>query len=176
MEVKDMKERTIWSNMDLKLSDWSRDMNEEECPSCFDDEGNLDEDKAMQYIVELNAEYLEDERMNLNVRTDGKILVIADLGLWNGRKSGYHIFKNYNINEILYSEQCESAKWYSDGLDIRFTGHHHDGTNHYLYREIRAEKNIDVLLEKIYRGTAQRRDITDYTTSILPYVAEVYGW
>jgi hypothetical protein len=172
MEVKDMKERNIWSNMDLKIEDWTDYFESDEI---FCSEERSEEEK-MEAITQLNNDYLDDERSNLDVLTHYKILVIADLGLWNGRRNGYKVFTGYNINEILSDDDCEYMKWYSDGRDIRFTGHHHDGTNNYLYREIREDKNIDVLLEKIYNGTAERSDITRYTKSILPYVANVYGW
>jgi hypothetical protein len=172
VEVKDMKERNIWSNLDLKIEDWA-DMFEGDPIFCTEEKS---EEEKMEAIVQMNSDYLDDERMNLDVTTDGRILVIADLGLWNGRHSGYRILKDYNINEILSDSDCEYMKWYSDGRDIRFTGHHHDGTNHYLYREIREDKDIDVLLQKIYEGKAERKDITKYTKSILPYVAKVYGW
>lgn len=40
-------------------------------------------------MYERNSEYLDDERMNLDIQLDKPILVIVDLGLWNGRYSGY---------------------------------------------------------------------------------------
>ena len=40
-------------------------------------------------MYEINNRYLDDERVNLNIQLDQPILVIADLGLWNGRRPGY---------------------------------------------------------------------------------------
>lgn len=119
--------------------------------------------------------YLEDERMNLDIPTDGRILIIADLGLWNGRRQGYKII-NGNVRDILYDE-ADFVEWYSDGYNIKATAHHHDGTNYYEYREIREDKNIDKLLDAIYNGEEiTRRQLNYYTKSLHPYVAEVYGW
>lgn len=119
--------------------------------------------------------YLEDERMNLDIPTDGRILVIADLGLWNGRRQGYKII-NGNVSNILYDD-ADYVEWYSDGYNIKATAHHHDGTNYYEYREIREDKNIDNLLNTIYNGEEiTRRQLNYYTKSLHPYVAEVYGW
>lgn len=119
--------------------------------------------------------YLDDERFNLDIPTDGRILVIADLGLWDGRRQGYKII-NRNVSDILYDE-ADFVEWYSDGYNIKATAYHHDGTNYYEYREIREDKNIDNLLDAIYNGEEiTRRKLNYYTKSIHPYVAEVYGW
>ena len=46
-----------------------------------------DEEELYKYMVETNDEYLSDERINLNINVPDTdtVLVIADLGLWNGR-------------------------------------------------------------------------------------------
>ena len=55
-------------------------------------------------MYERNGEYLDDERMNLDIQLDKPILVIVDLGLWNGRYSGYKEIKSGNIKESRKSE------------------------------------------------------------------------
>lgn len=119
--------------------------------------------------------YLEDERMNLDISTDGRILVIADLGFWFGRRQGYKII-NRNVSNILYDD-ADYVEWYSDGHNIKATAIHHDGTNYYEYREIREDRNIDNLLNAIYNGEKiTRQKLNYYTKSLHPYVAKVYGW
>lgn len=71
----------IWSNTDLNYEDWRADL-ESEYPE-------LSEDERMERMYEINADYLDDERMNLNITLGMPILIIADLGLWDGRHSGY---------------------------------------------------------------------------------------
>lgn len=118
---------------------------------------------------------LEDERVNLNYEVDGRILAIADLGLWNGRCSGYRIYGR-NIRDILYTD-CGFAEWYSDGHNIKSTQIHHDGRNYIEYRVIREDRNVDLLLSKLYRGEeVTRAMINYYTKSLHPYVAGIYGW
>lgn len=127
-------------------------------------------------MIATHNTYLDDERYNLNKYLDGRILIIADLGLWNGRKQGYKIIDG-NISNILYDNDADFIEWYADQYNIRATAHHHDGTNYYLYREIREDRNIQILLDDIYNGREiSRSKLNYYTRSIRPYVAEIYGW
>lgn len=67
--------------------------------------------------------------------------------------------------------------WYFDGHNVRCIDHHHDGTNHYLYREIREGRNIDNLLNDIYNGKEITKSrLNYYTRSLGHYVKETYGW
>ena len=170
-----MKRRIIWSNCDLKIDDWREayaeflEMNEMD-----DDPEN--EDAIYDYMVETNADYLDDERMNLDKVVDGRILVIADLGLWYGRRSAYRLIDSQNIKDIL--EVCHDyAEFYSDGHNIRGTESHHDGVNFYEFRIVREDRNIENLLNDIYEGKAiSRKKLNYYTKSLHPEVTCVYGW
>ena len=54
-----MKKKVIWSNYNLDYEDWK---------DFFDDEyPDLDEDKRIDLMYELNNEHLDDERMNLDI-------------------------------------------------------------------------------------------------------------
>ena len=164
---------TIWQNTDLKIEDW-KDFLEDEHPDVTD--------KNEQYalIEQLNNIYLSDERMNLNEFVEsGKIIAIADLGLWDGHHSGYHIIRSGNIRDCLYSD-CDYLHWYVDRYgDMRCTAHHHDGINRYLYREVKpgiTETQLGNLCEKIYQGTFTQNDISRYTRKLGPYIQKIYGW
>ena len=163
-----MKKHTIWNNVDLNIEDW-KDFLEE----CHPDV--TDEEEQMDLIQEMNSQYLWDERSNLDKKIDGKILVLGDIGRWNGRVNGYRVLDN-NISSILETD-CDYCKWYSDGYNIKFKGHHHDGTNYYEYRVIRENRNIENLLDDIYDGKEiSRSKLNYYTRSLHPYIAEIYGW
>ena len=100
---------------------------------------------------------------------------MGDIGRWNGRVNGYRVLDN-NISSILETD-CDYCKWYSDGYNIKFKGHHHDGTNYYEYRVIRENRNIENLLDDIYDGKEiSRSKLNYYTRSLHPYIAEIYGW
>lgn len=95
-------------------------------------------------------EYLGDERENLNITLENSIIVIADLVLWNGRHHGYRIIRSGNIADCLQTE-CNYVRWYVDGYkNLRADMIHHDGANHYLYREIK-ESVSDEQLENFFR-------------------------
>jgi len=163
----------IWSDFDLDYEDWRADL-EEQYPE-------LTEDERMMLMYDINNGYLDDERVNLNIQMDRPILVIADLGLWHGRCMGYREIASGNIRDCLYcGRDIEYATWYVDRLgDLRCDAIHHDGTNHYLYRVYKdsaRESQMDLLKEKLYRGTAARADITRVTRRLGDEIGRVYGW
>lgn len=169
-----MSKHIIWSDMNLDLDDW-KDGLIEESPELAD----ASDYALYEAMVELNASYLNDERMNLDIALEEAIIVIADLGLWDGRHSGYKIIHSGNIKDCLYSS-CDYNEWYLDQFgNFRCDANHHDGTNHYLYRALKPNISNDQLenfLQKIYNGTHTRRDITRYTRSLGPEIKKVYGW
>jgi hypothetical protein len=161
----------IWSNYDLDYKDWKDDL-EAEYP-------DKTEDERMQLMYEINGDYLDDERANLNLQLSRPILVVADLGRWNGRFQGYKEIHSGNIRDCLYSD-TDYSTWFVDKLgDLRCDAIHHDGTNHYLYRTYKdgvSEEQIDRLKEKIYNGTATRTDITRISRRLGDEIAKVYGF
>ena len=103
----------IWSNQNLDVDDWREDYKE---------------------FLEANYDYLSDERVNLNVQLSQPIIVIGDIGRWNGRVMGYKDIPSGNIRDCLYAD-TDYTEWYVDKYgDLRADATHHDGTNHYLYR------------------------------------------
>ena len=161
----------IWSNADLDYEEW-KDWMEEEYPT-------LSEDERVAMMYEENGHYLEDERLNLDIQLSQPILVVADLGLWNGRRMGYKEIPSGNIRDCLYSNY-DYTTWYVDkNGDLRCDDTHHDGTNHYLYRVYKdniSEAQKDRLKEKIYNGTATRADIARVTRRLGDEIGKVYGW
>ena len=161
----------IWSNYDLDYENWRDDL-EAEYP-------NMSEEERIALMYEINSNYLDDERTNLSIQLSQPILMIADIGRWDGRYSGYGEIKSGKISDCLYSE-LDYATWYVDKLgDLRCDAIHHDGTNHYLYRVYKPgirESQIDLLKEKLYEGKATRADITRITRRLGDEIAKVYGF
>lgn len=77
----------VWSNIDLDLDDWYDDLHEQ-YPA-------LGEEWLRDMMNELNFEYFGDEQRNLDIDVGTPILVLGDLGLWDGRQmvcgKGMHI-------------------------------------------------------------------------------------
>lgn len=61
---------------------------------------DLTDDKKWDIVYDEIDMRREDERLNLSCLLDGKIMCIADLGLWNGRRSGYK-YLTENLNSIF---------------------------------------------------------------------------
>lgn len=173
-----MKKRIIWGNINLDIEDW-RDGYEEWLEiNEIDDRDPEDENDIYDWMCDINNEYLYDEKMNLDKVIEGRILVIGNIGRWDGRVNGYKILDN-NINEIfnINDRGFDYAEFYGDGYNIRAVEHHHDGTNYYLYRVIREDRNIENLLDAIYNGEKiSRSKLNYYTKSLYKNVKDVYGW
>ncbi|MDD4509298.1 MAG: hypothetical protein PHY23_00020 [Oscillospiraceae bacterium] len=161
----------IWSNYALDYADWKDDL-EAEYP-------DLSEDERVALMYDINGDYLGDERMNLNIQLSRPILIVGDLGLWNGRHTGYKEIESGNIRDCLCAD-TDYSTWYVDKLgDLRCDAIHHDGTNHYLYRVYKdgvSDWQIDTLKNKLYEGRATRGDITRITRRLGDEIAAVYGF
>lgn len=140
----------------------------------------------MEYIIynseSKTSEYdFDDENANLDIELDNgfnTIICIADLGLWDGRKSGYKMLSGNKVNQILSQAQGDFYKvaYDSETDDVKATDIHHDGTNYYTFREVRKNKDISILQNLIYNGKATQADIDKFTKPLGKYVRKVYGW
>ena len=168
----------IWSNMNLEADDWRDSYKEYLEINGLDDDPN-DENKLYEYMVEANDDYLSDERRNLDIQFSQPIIVIGDLGRWNGRVTGYKMIDSGNIKDCLYSD-TDYTEWYVDKYgDLRANAVHHDGANCYLYRVFKdgvTDTQIENLQDKIYNGKATRADITRVTKRLGDDIAGVYGF
>lgn len=137
-----------------------------------------------QYIYDLNNQFLDDEQANLgDIRYEDDIVLIANLGLWNGRRCGFKEMNTRYVSECLrsgYVNSISDIEYYVDKLgDFRADESHHDGTNHYLFRVWKpglSEVQKENFLNKVYCGQVTRKDITRYTNRIGEDIAQVYGW
>ena len=128
------------------------------------------------------SEYdFDDENVNLNIELDNgfnTIICIGDLGLWDGRKSGYKMLRGNKVNQVLSQAQGDYYKvvYDSETDDVKATDIHHDGTNYYTFREVRKNMDISILQDLIYNGKATQADIDKFTKPLGKYVRKVYGW
>lgn len=164
---------TVW-NSDIDLDDWSDWRKELEA------EGEtLSDSEFYERVAETNSNYLDDERINLNIELPEEIICIADLGLWNGRRMGYKVIGS-NIANCLYSSGDTEDHWFVDtNGDLCCTSGHHDGTNFITYRMFKeglSEVQKCNFCDKIYRNEVTSKDITRYTKALGPDIAKVYGF
>jgi len=164
--------------MNLEADDWRDSYKEYLEINGLDDDPD-DENKLYEYMVEANDDYLSDERQNLDIQFSQPIIVIGDLGRWNGRVTGYKMIDSGNIKDCLYAD-TDYTEWYVDKYgDLRADAVHHDGANYYLYRVLKdgvTDTQIENLQDKIYNGKVTRADITRVTKRLGDKIAEVYGF
>lgn len=180
MSKKNTNKHIIWSNYNLNLDDWMEGIKENLDINDVD-YSDWDESRFYEEMVETNDMYFDDESYNLNLPTEGRIIEIADIGLWNGRRMGYNLLNENNIRACLnFKQDCEYGEWWVDSHNnLRSRQSHHDGTYFILYREVKPEitsDQLDNFCWKIYNGKATARDITRYTRSLGKRVKDVYGW
>ena len=134
----DNKVQMLWTS-ECNYEDWKDDL-EELYPDYSDAE-------RQEIMCELNGDYLNDLRDNMDVQLEGPILVIGDLGLWKGdlRATFYH---HDGTNYYLYRAIMKTA----------------------------TEEEIDELEDKIYYQTVTRADICRTTRRLGDMIARVYGW
>lgn len=162
----------FWSS-DCKFEDWEQSLREE-YPEATEEE-------LYGIMYRRNDDYLEDER-NRNLKDiifENGILIIADLGFWNGRTMGYKQIPSGKLCECLCYQYIGAEWWVDENGDLRGTEWHHDNTNHYLYREWKpniTEPQKASLLKSIYDGNPTDEQIRRATRRIGDPIAAVYGW
>lgn len=132
-----------------------------------------DDDEALEIFK--YQEY-NDLVFNANTIKTNEIVAIADIGRWDGRRTGYKTFSS--LSRCLTTE-CDYAKWYCDQYNLRGEFVHHDGTNYILYRERKdgiSDESWQNFLNKIHYGKYTPDDVTRYTKSLRGKFAEIYGW
>lgn len=171
------KHTTIWKSYGMyslkELEQLEQDERERLKENDFEDYETVDVTDTIYEEIDM---WFDDETSNLYKVLDGRILAIANMGLWNGRRSGYKILGN-NLNEVLTCGiGCDEKEIYCDAYNVCALGYHHDGYNTVEFREIREDRDIDKLLNKIYNNEEVTcREINYYTKSLRPYIKEVYG-
>ena len=147
----------------------------------MEDYPDLSDEEYATLAEDMNDGYLGDERANLDVTVGDEILVIGDIGLWDGRRMGYKYVEGGNISDCLYgSPDCYYCEWFVDrDGEFRSTQIHHDGTNYMYYRKWKDGVSFDErdeLIGKLYNGSATMDDIDAVTEKLGRDIGKVYGW
>ena len=157
-----MSKHMIYSNIDLPDVD-------DELREDYSDIDVSDSDLQYYYL----EDWLDAERENLR-RNVGTIVVIADLGLWYGRRNGFKVLKSTNLADVLqgYDDYME---WYVEDGELKGTGIHHDGTNYYTYRLLDDDADQEDI-DDILNENASSEQVWNATKPLGAEVAEIYGW
>ena len=158
----------IWSNMD----DFSDSEIEDMIFAHLDEPGEYTKQDAYQDLVMQRDDWLEDEKSNLKAGT---------LGLWNGKRKVARLFPNAELDDIFNVDMYEACEFYAKDGEIQCDVHHHDGTNHFVFRKVTADVDTicDACDELNNSGTSDERVdvlVKDTTESLYPDIARIYGW
>lgn len=167
------REHTIWCNDPEEICAIMNDMNSELEPGV--------DPYTYNDAAEICNEYRQDEIANLQSANGSQILVIANLGLWDGRHQGYKVLQKLtSVLEDLPNYDAYIRFYVDDAGEFRARMTHHDGVNYYLYRERKADvsdEEWDELLEAIYDDVDTVSDLLEArTTKLGPKIQAVYGW
>ena len=121
-----MKKNMIWS---YDTSSWDEDEMRGMYEECYEETPS--EEILQRYIQDVNQDYLWDEKSNVDFyeKENGQkqYIVLADLGLWNGRFDGGKIITGlWNAISECFEDYNEI---YEERGRLKITAHHHDGTN-----------------------------------------------
>jgi hypothetical protein len=176
-----MKERTIFNSYLFLTSEeetaWRKEI-AESMNEYIDEEEfkvNADDYAVFERLQDDIGYTYDDEKLNLNKTLPNNIIAFGSVGRWNGKFNGGKIMGN-NLNEILYTGDCDDISVTYDRYNVHSTLAHHDGRHSMTYRMVKEGVDADWLLEKqVYGGGLSKNDISRYTTSLVPFIKKVYG-
>lgn len=166
------KKHIIWSHDVGDLENW-RDYLNEEHPDV------TDEDEQWQLVEELNDEYLECEKMNLDFPC--KAIAIGSVGLWNRTVRGYILLDN--LKEALSADNLGVdascyCTWWVEGDDMFGEFSHHDGCNYFTYFILKDGEDAEIFWERLINENEEPTpdEIFKYLTPAGIKVREIYGY
>lgn len=108
----------------------------------------------------------------------GSYLIIASLGLWNGRFDGGKIIDGYLTRAIRACfEDYNKVYWQDKNLKVEAT--HHDGTNYFIIKKL-TDRGIEFYNNHYYdyddRTMHQKLFRDAHYSHSVDFFARIYGW
>ena len=139
-----------------------------------------DEEELERFIEDTNDMFLDDERSNVEFyeKQHGQktYIILADLGLWDGRAEGGKIIKG------LWNAISKCFEDYNHIYEYRrrlcVDAIHHDGTNHFQIKEL-TPKGMDYMENHPYmsdRELHQRLFKDSHYSHEVTMFKKMYGW
>lgn len=170
--MQDSERHIVWTNNISEIPEEDIEFYKKEYPE-FSEEGYY------ELWLDDNELNFENCKNDLDCNVSGNIVVIANIGRWNGRFAGYKELHSDNLKDCLTAEG-DYITWYVDKKgDFRCEDTHHDSTNYYLYRSFKpnlSEERQQKFLEKIYYGEVTQEDIAKCTNRVGNKIAKIYGF
>ena len=175
-EEEKMKKNMIWS---YDTSNWDEEEMRNMYEECYEETPS--DETLQQYISDVNSDYLGDVKSEIdfyeNKHEKKEYIVLADLGLWNGRFDGGKIITGlWNAISKCFEDYNEI---YEEKGRLKVTAHHHDVTNYFQIKELteKGEKFAEnhkwdlsdrILHQKLFNNSNYSRNVKLFK--------EVYGW
>lgn len=152
----------------------SAEVNDWEIP-----EDGPSDDELWQEWHDLNERDWDDIKAEVKYHNErGSYLIIASLGLWNGRFDGGKIIDGYLTDAIKACfEDYNKVYWQDKNLKVEAT--HHDGTNHFIIKKL-TDRGIEFYNNHYYdyddRTMHQKLFKDAHYTHSVDFFARIYGW
>ena len=160
-----VEEYTIWTS-DVYDEDYFAELRE--------NYPDLSEDEIWSIAIDGNNETLDEIRANLSdVIFPNQIIIIGNIGRWNGPVNGYKILdgKLSDCFQSFVHGDSELTFTFKD-KDLHATEIHHDGRNYYRFRAFRdnmTEQQKQNFIHRVCSGVVTEHDIAYYTKTVMPY-------
>lgn len=163
----------IWNNNFDTIEEIVDDMKHEEEYEDWDDSQMFWEE-----AYGINNEYLNDEKVLLDIELDQPIIAAADLGSWNGHSIRIGTSFGSNVRDIfkaMRNPDYIECSFFIEDRNVFFEGSHHDGRNRVMFRKLKKGVNIDDITDDVTHKDQFWSNYFDKTESIAPEICEVYG-
>lgn len=107
----------------------------------------------------------------LNIPLNNRIVMYGTIQRWDGIREGYKILARRNVNEIFSNTVGDYVTFWDEDGDIHCEDIHHDGTNNYIFRELKPEITDYEFEEYVFEHSLSGA-ISELTTSLRPYFLE----
>ena len=150
----------------------------------------IPEQEVYDFAADEDNRWFEDQQVNLDKELPNRIVALASVGTWRGKRTGYKDI-GYNLKDILQSYSCDFVTFFVEDEEVQFIGHHHDGTNTVTFRvpkeglrfcpycHTETESELCPECEHATEDPEIRsgwEPTWENTESIAKYVKEIYGW
>ena len=152
----------------------SAEVNDWEIP----EDGPSDDDLWQEWY-EQNERDWDDIKREVKYHDErGSYLIIASLGLWNGRFDGGKIIDGY-LTEAIRACFKDYNKVYWQDKNLKVEAIHHDGTNYFIIKKL-TDRGIEFYNNHCYdyddRTMHQKLFRDAHYSHSVDFFARIYGW
>ena len=175
LTIKTKKVNEIWNS---NTYDWDREEMKQEYEEIYGETPS--EEELNSFIEDKNNIFLDNERYNVECyekeHETKTYVILADLGLWNGRAAGGKVIKG------LWNAISKCFEDYNHIYEYRrrlcVDAVHHDGTNHFQIKEL-TPKGLEYVENHPYmsdRELHQRLFKDSHYSHEVTMFKKMYGW